>query len=186
MRWVPFLLAAYALMLLQTTLGRLLTFSTDMIGQIGPDLAAVFAVFIALHARAAVDALGAAWVLGFGIDLLAGGAVEGGSCAGIMSLTYMAGAGAVFWVREAFFRDRPLTQAILGVVFCLIAHGLWITAQAARAGDWPAWRRMLPQMLALTAYTGLLTPVAHVMLSRMRRLFLVASAGEAHPRHGRW
>ena len=167
-------------------LGRLLTFSTDSIGQIGPDLAAVFAVFVALHARSAVDALGAGWVLGFSIDLLSAGAVEGGACVGIMSLSYMAGAGAVFWVREAFFRDRPLTQAILGGLFCLIAHGLWTTGQAARAGDWSAWRRMLPQMLALTAYTALLTPLGHVVLARMRRLFLVAPAGEAHPRHGRW
>jgi hypothetical protein len=173
-------------MLLQTTLGRLLTFSTDTVGQIGPDLAAAFAVFLALQARHSVDALGAAWVLGFSIDLLAAGAVEGGACAGIMSLSYMAGAGAIFWVREAFFRDRPLTQAILGVLFCLIAHGLWITGQAARAGDWAAWRRMVPQMLALTAYTGLLTPLANVMLTGMRRLFLVSAGGEVHPRHGRW
>ena len=63
MRWVPFLLAVYAIMLLQTSLGRLLTFSTDFAGQIGPDLAAVLAVFLALHARAAVDALAGAWVL---------------------------------------------------------------------------------------------------------------------------
>ena len=186
MRWVPFLFATYALMLLQTTLGRLLTFSTDTVGQIGPDLAAVFAVFLALHARGAVDAMAGAWVLGFSIDLLSAGAVEGGACAGMMSLSYMIGAGVVFWAREAFFRDRPLTQAILGALFCLIAHGLWVSGQAARAGDWGAWRRMVPQMLALTAYTALLTPLAHVMLSRMRRWFLVAAAGEAHPRHGRW
>ncbi|MCY2925803.1 MAG: hypothetical protein NT031_10245 [Planctomycetota bacterium] len=186
MRWVPFLLAVYAIMLLQTSLGRLLTFSTDFAGQIGPDLAAVLAVFLALHARAAVDALAGAWVLGFSIDLLAAGAVEGGACAGMMSLSYMAGAGAVFWVREAFFRDRPLTQAILSVVFCLLAHGLWITGQAARAGDWASWRRMIPQMLALTAYTAVLAPLCNVLLLRMRRLFLVSAGGEVHPRHGRW
>lgn len=186
MRWVPFLFAVYAIMLLQATLGRLLTFSTDTIGQIGPDLAAVLALFLALHARNAVDALAGAWVLGFSIDLLTAGAVEGGVCAGMMSLSYMAGAGAVFFVREAFFRDRPLTQALLGALFCLVAHGLWISGQAARAGDWAAWRRMAPQMLALSAYTAFLAPLGNALFSRMRRLFLVSAGGEVHPRHGRW
>jgi hypothetical protein len=186
MRWVPFLFAVYVLVLLQTTLGKLLTFSTDFAGQIGPDLAAIFAVFVALHVRGALDALIAAWVLGFGVDLMAAGAVEGGSCAGMMSLAYLLAGGAVFWVREAFFRDRPLTQAILALLFCLIAHGLWITGQAARAGDWTSFRRMLPQMIALTVYTAVLTPLVHFALARQRRWFLAAAAGEAHPRRGRW
>lgn len=186
MRWIPFLIAAYVLLGFQVTLGKVLTFSTAMLGQVGPDFAAIFAVFVALNVRTVVDALLAGWVLGMSVDLLAAGGVAGGSCAGIMSLTYMVAAGVLFWIREAFFRDRPLTQAILAVLFCLIAHGLWVGGQAARAGDWAAARRMLPQMLCLAAYTGVLTPLVHLPLLHGRRFFLAGAAGEAHPRHGRW
>ena len=37
MRWIPFLILAYVVVLAQTTLGRVLVFTTQAVGSIGPD-----------------------------------------------------------------------------------------------------------------------------------------------------
>ena len=61
MRWIPFVILAYAIVLLQTTVGRVLVFSTVSAGTIGPDLTALLAVFIAFHVRGWADAMLAGW-----------------------------------------------------------------------------------------------------------------------------
>ena len=40
MRWAPFIILLYVTVLVQTTLGRVLTFYSAGMGRIGPDLAA--------------------------------------------------------------------------------------------------------------------------------------------------
>jgi cell shape-determining protein MreD len=72
MRWIPFIVVCYVVILIQTSLGRILTLPSP-VGVIGPDFAAILAVFVALRVRSAVDCMLAAWVLGLLIDLTTGG-----------------------------------------------------------------------------------------------------------------
>ncbi|MCK4277401.1 MAG: hypothetical protein KAX78_12855, partial [Phycisphaerae bacterium] len=78
MRWIPFVIFAYILILLQTTVAGLLVISPGAIGPVGPDLMAILAVFVALNVRRAADAMIAGWILGLALDLTAGG-VGGGA-----------------------------------------------------------------------------------------------------------
>lgn len=178
MRWLPTLLAVYLVVLLQATVGKAVTFSAESIGHIGPDLVAVLAVFVALHVADGSEVMIACWLLGFGVDLTTAGGPAGETVVGPMSAAYALAGGCVHRIRDAFFSERPVTQAIFTMLFCAIAHGLWITAQSLRAGSAEPLVRMLPQAGALVIYTGLLMPLAHPPLLRIRRLFMHGPAGE--------
>jgi rod shape-determining protein MreD len=177
MRWIPFAILAYLVVLLQTTVGRFLTFTPSGIGSIGPDLAALLAVFIACRVRSWPDAILAAWALGLAVDLTTGGGVGAGPVVGPMALAYALVAALLFRVREAFFRERALTQVLLAAAFCVLAHAAWVTVQSLLAWgavSWSAYGRTLLQAALLAAYTGLLMPLAHVALARIQRWFLAA------------
>ena len=177
MRWIPFVILAYLVVLMQTTLGRFLTFTTAGIGSIGPDLIAMVAVFVAFYVRNWVDGMLAAWVLGLVVDLTTGGAAAAGTVIGPMPIAYALAAGLLFRVREALFRERALTQALLAGGFCLLTHGLWVTVQSLLAYDamtWSAYGKTLLQAAALAAYTAALMPLAHFALGKVQRWFLVA------------
>ena len=77
MRWAPFAILGYLVVLGQTTLADSVALSTRSIGVVGPDLMAICALFVALHVRGAVDAMLAAWVLGLAADLTTGGGPSG-------------------------------------------------------------------------------------------------------------
>lgn len=174
MRWIPFILVAYVVILLQSSLGRMLTF-VFQIGAIGPDLAASLAVFVALRARSGLDAMLAAWVLGLALDLATGGGPGSSTVVGPMSLAYALTAGMVFRIREALFRERALTQATVTLLFCLISHGLWVTMQSVRLGEigWHDYMGLLGQVALVSIYTALLAPLMHYLLSRVERLIVV-------------
>jgi len=158
MRWVPLAILTYLLLLAQTTVGGVLTFRARGIGLVGPDLLAIAAVYVALHVRSCLDAMLAGWLIGLAVDLTTGAA----TVLGPMPLAYALAAGCICRVREAFFRERIVTQALLAVLFCLIAHGLWLTIQclfALRAMTWSSYGRLLLQAAALYVYTGVLTPL---------------------------
>jgi len=180
MRWVPFLILAWLVVLVQTTFGHALTVRTSALGSIGPDLAALLAVFVAFYVRTWPEAMLAAWALGLGVDLTTAGGVGATTAVGPMALAYALTAGLLFRVREAFFRERALTQAVLSWAFCLLAHGAWVTAQSLLApGDtnWAAYGRTLLQALAVACYTAALMPLAHLGLSKCQRLFLATPVG---------
>jgi rod shape-determining protein MreD len=180
MRWIPFLILAYLVVLLQTTLGRLLTFTASGMGSIGPDLTALVAVFVALHARSWPDAMMAAWTLGLAVDLTAAGGVGASTVVGPMSLAYALTAGLLFRVREAFFRERAMTQALLALAFCLVAHFVWVSMQSLLAPGGvtaSAFGHALLQVLALACYSALLTPLVHFLLGKCGRWFLVSPVG---------
>lgn len=180
MRWIPFFILAYAVVLIQTTAGRILAFTADGVGTIGPDLTALLAVFVAFHARSGVDVMLSAWMLGLSVDLTTAGGMGAGVVVGPMAIAYCLVAGLLFRVREAFFRERALTQALLAWAFCLLTHGGWVTVQSLlslRDVTWSAYGRTLLQAVAVACYTALLMPLAHVGLARLRRWFLSAPAG---------
>ncbi len=172
MRWIPFIILVVLAVVCQTTIGEMFTFSTGGIGRIGPDLLAVVALFVVLHARQGTDAMLAAWLLGMAMDVTAGGTAS----IGPMAIGYAVAAGVLFRLREAFFSQWAVTQGFLGMLFCLIAHGIWVTVQVTLNGGWWAYGAMLTQMLALAVYTGFITPIAHAALARIQKWILVAPA----------
>lgn len=178
MRWIPLLILTYVVVLLETTVGQMLFIDTTPFGTVGPDLAALVVVFVAFYARSATDAMLTAWILGLAADLTVGGAMGAITVVGPMSISYSLVAGLLWRVRDAFFRERALTQALLAMAFCVLAHGMWVTAQAILASGSVAFAdygRTLLQVLAGACYTALLMPLAHYALSKCQRSFLVAA-----------
>ena len=176
MRWLSLAILAYALLLLQTTVGSLLTFRAGALGPVGPDLLALVATFVALNVRSGLDAMLAAWMLGLGLDLMTGAGPSVSSVTGPMPLAYALAGGLVYQVREAFFRERLVTQALLAAGFCLAAHAMWLVLQwllCARAAGVGLGRPLLAAV-AVAAYTGALMPGASFVLKRMRRMLIVA------------
>ena len=174
MRWALFIILVYAAMLVQTTIGGILAINVG-IGPVCPDLLAVLAVFFALRLRTMLDALLAAWLLGMGIDMTLGGV--GAGAAGPMALAYVAGAAAAFSMREALFRERPLAQAVLTFLFCLMSHGLWVTLQSllswGRVG-WGEYGGLAATAALVAVYTALVAPLVHFVLIKCDRWFVPA------------
>jgi rod shape-determining protein MreD len=173
MRWISFALFAYAFVLVQATLGQILVFDRLGVGPVGPDLVAILAVFLALHVRNRIDALLGAWALGALIDLTMGGGVVGP-----MAVGYVLGVWLVFALRESIFRERALPQMFLAMVFCFLAHGLWVTAQTllceTSIGLY-GYGAMLQQVFLSAVYTALLMPLGHFLLHFSRGLLLTAA-----------
>jgi rod shape-determining protein MreD len=173
MRWVPFLILVYLVLLVQTTVGKVLTFQETALGTIGPDLAAIVAVFLALRLREGVELALASWVLGLAVDLTTAGQVVGP-----MPLAYVAASMAVLKMREAFFRERIATRMLLALVFCVLAHGIWVTVETilapAGARSWGFYWQMLKQALALAIYTAALMPLGHWVLGKLDRFVFVS------------
>ena len=180
MRWIPFLILTYVVVLLQTSLVGLITFHFGSIGTVGPDLLAIAAVYVVMHARYGLDAMLAVWVLGLAADLTAGGGTAGLTAVGPMSIAYVVGGGAVYSIREAFFRDRASTKVILALLFCSLAHFVWVSLQsllAWRAMTGAAYGAMLLQALMLSVYTAALMPLAYFPLSRVGSFILASPTG---------
>ena len=176
MRWSVFFLLAYLTLVVQTSLVQWLTFSAGAAGTVQPDLLALTAAFIALFARAGLDAMLAAWALGLAADLTTQAAV------GVMPVTYALAAGAVFRLRDAFFRDRISTRLVLTLVFCLLAHPLWVTVQAAldwRHNTWGAYGLTLLQAVLLSAYTAVLAAPLQWLLAKAEPLLWSQPAGRS-------
>ncbi len=176
MRWLPFLLAVLAGVILQTTVLQALWLPTP-VGWIGPEVLAATAVFVALYARNGVEAALAGWILGMAVDLTLSG--EG---MGLLAILYAAATAGIFRIRRAFFREKVMTQMLLTAAFCLAVYGAWtgyeLLLTSAPAADF--WRRCV-QTLGLSVYTALLAPLAHAAMKRMQRLLLAGPA----PRNGR-
>ncbi|HUS46739.1 MAG TPA: hypothetical protein VNA25_28435 [Phycisphaerae bacterium] len=182
MRWISFLILAYVVLLIQTTLVRLVHFTVASAGTIAPDLLAMVAVFVAMHVRSGADVMLAAWALGLAADLTTGGGPNALPAVGVMPIAYALAAGMVYRLREAFFAERVSTKIVLALLFCLVAHGIWVTVQsllACRAMTWSAYGQMLVQALGLSAYTAALMAPAHWVLTRLGGLFVAAPAGRA-------
>ncbi len=170
MRWYHFgILVLVAMMgvVVQTTAGQLLWFRTE-VGWVGPELLAAAAVFLALYAASATDAALAGWVLGFAVDL-----TISGPGMGLLALLYATGCLGIFRIREVFYREKVMTQMVMGFVFCVFVYELWTVYDVlfgGRADD--GYSRPVLQALGLAVYTALLTPLVCAVMSRLRRFLL--------------
>ncbi len=175
MRWVPFFIFAYLFVLVQTTLGKILTLERLSIGPVGPDLLVLFAVFLALNVRNVTDAMLTGWVLGLLIDLTTAGGLA--TCVGPMAILFALAMWILFSLREAIFHNRAVPQMILAAMFCLLTHGLWVFVQsllAEGAISASTYGRMLLQVGISAVYTGLLMPLGYFLLSRCRGWLLIS------------
>lgn len=185
MKLVPLIILAYLVMLAQCTVGGLLTFSLTAIGTVGPDLSALVAVFMALNVRTGFHAALAGWLLGLAVDLTTVSAAGAATAVGPMPIAFAAAAALVFQAREAFFYSRPVPQASLALIFCLVAHGIWVTFQAVLAfGEvsWEGYARMLLQAAALAIYTAVLMPLGYLGLRWLRKWLISVPTGRRHRR----
>ncbi len=177
MRWLPLLILTYGLLVAQTSLVQLAGFSAGAAGRVQPDLLALTATFVAMFARSGPDAMLAGMALGLAADLASGAAI------GVMPVTYALAGGAVYRVRDALFRERAGARIALTLVFCLIAHGLWVTIQtllAWRAMTWGDYGRVLLQAVLVSAYTAALAWPGQWLLSKAESLLFVgAPAGRS-------
>lgn len=175
MRWIYFVLLALAVLLVQTTIVRIIWIPTA-VGDIAPVLPAAMAVFIAMFARSGIDAALAGWALGLALDM----SLAGGEGMGLLALLFAAGAGAVYRIREALFCERTLTQALMGLAFCLFVLEAWVGYQVV-FGDVPRadFAARALQALGVSVYTAVVTPPVCAALKRLRRvLFVVAPTRE--------
>ncbi len=171
MRWSGLIIFALAVVLIQATVGRAASFSVAGLGTVMPDLMAVLVVFIALNARSGLDVMLVGGVLGFAVDLAAGGATP----VGPMAIAYALAARAVYSIREAFFHERLMTRAILTLIFCMLAHWMWVTMQSLLAASTMSWRTYWLMGLQATlgaVFTAIISPPIFMGLSRVRRWFI--------------
>ena len=185
MRWIFFLILSYVMILIQTSAGRILTFDTHWFGTIGPDLLAPLAVFTALYVRRTTDVMIVACILGFALDLTTAGSSGSAAVIGPMVIAYALAARGLLGVREAFFRDRPLTQMLLTFLFCLFAHCLWVTLQSILGYDFATFSeygRMLVQAVGISCYSGILGPILLSLFIKGRRWLIAAPAGRSRRR----
>ena len=188
MRWVPFLIFAWLFILIQMTLGKILTFDRLAIGPVGPDLLALMAVFVAMNVRNVTNGMLAGWALGFLLDLTTAGGVGGVTCVGPMAISYAVGVWMVFRLREAVFLDRALPQIVFAGLFCLITHVLWVTAQSLLGAGQTSladYGGAILQVLICSAYTALLMPLVYFLLSRIRGWLLLPLPTHSRARRSR-
>jgi len=183
MRWIIFLILTYLALVLQTTLVPVVTVTLFGL-RAGPELLAVFAVFVALHVREGTDAMVAGWILGLAVDLTSAGGAVTATVVGPMSIAYAVAAGGVYRARELFFRERRMTQFILALGFCLFSHWLWVTLQSLRAGgiSRSAYGQLLLQVLLVSLYTAAVMPLASIGLVRLQRWIIAAPTTRRRPR----
>ena len=174
MRWIVFILLAFACVMVQTTLAQIVWIPTPA-GGIVPVLPACVAVFVALFARSGTDAALAGWALGLGVDL-----TLSGPGMGLLSLLFAAAGGVVFHLRQAFFPERAATQVLLGGLFYVLVFELWAVYMCLLGDFAPAGLKMRAlQALGIAAYTAALTPLVCAGLERLERwIFVVPSSRE--------
>ena len=179
MHWTSFIILTWLLILIQSTVGRVLVFETISVGTIGPDLLASLGMFVALCVHKPIDAMIAGWLLGLALDITTAGGAGSATVIGPMAIAYALGVRAVFAVREAFFCERALTRIALTLLFCLFTHLFWVTAQSLLAYEFTTWSqygRMLIQAMVISVYSAILAPLMlHLLWKARRRLIPIPS-----------
>ena len=176
-RWIPFVLVVLATVLAQTTVAGLIGLHGFGFGGVRPDLLAILAVFVALNGRAGSEALLAGWLLGFALDLTTHGGPAGGLVLGPLTVSYALASWGLYRLREAFFREHAVAQALLGAVFCGAVHEAHVLTQCLLTGAWAGYGRMALQAAGVALYTGVLTPPVHWGLRRIAKWFMTGPAG---------
>jgi rod shape-determining protein MreD len=171
MRWLPFVILGYSGIVLQTTLAQRLE-----INHIRPDLMLIIALHYALQASSP-EAMIAAWLLGFAVDLTGQGQL------GVFAFAYGLLALLVVQFRESMFRDHPLTSLFVTLICTWLVHlldGVYFLVGHSHT------QRSVLEMLLYSMYTAMYTaaiaPYLHWLLGRARGLLGLAQSRRLRPR----
>lgn len=177
--WAPFIILSILILLVQTTVGSLLAFTVTDVGTVSPDLLALVVTTVAMWARNPVDIMLVAWVVGFVLDLASTGGIAGASSVGPMALGYALSAGVVYRIREAFFREKVLPQAMLVLIFCLLANLFRVSMQMAVSWHWQGgtFGRQLIQAVLLSLYTAVMVVPFFWIFSGIHRWLITTPPG---------
>jgi len=176
MRWIRFAILIYVAVLVQIAAAGALPVWFRLTGYIAPDITAVLAVFMALTVRDSTDAMLAAWSLGLAMDLMLCSMGGAATVVGPMAIAYALAAAVIFRIREAFFRERALARAVMTLVFCLVAHTMWVGMQTVRAFNWSSWSADMFRAIGISLYTAVVAPLVCMVLQRVGGWFVVAPA----------
>ena len=177
--WAPFILLSVLILLLQTTVGSLLAFTVHDVGTVSPDLLALVVTTIAMWARNPVDIMLVAWGVGFVLDLTSTGGLAGTSSVGPMALGYAIAAGIIYRIREAFFREKVLPQAMLVLIFCLLSNIFRVTMQMVVSWHWDGstFGRQLVQAVLLALYSAVMVVPFFWIFSGIHRWLITTPPG---------
>ncbi len=154
MRWIPFSILAVLGIVLQTKVAPYLA-----IGSVWPDLMFLLVVHYALWGPWPEAAIGA-WILGLLVDLNSTGRI------GLFAFAYGGAAWGIMRVRQAVFRDHPMTQIVVTAAFALLVQmiaAIYLRyLHGAIEGLW--WRALWTAL-----FTAGLAPYVHWLLLRMGR-----------------
>jgi len=187
MRWGIFIILAWLVILLQVTLVGLIRIPIESIGVIMPDLMAGMAVFVILRGKRLADVMIAVWILGLIVDLTNASGAGQATVIGPMPVAYVVSAWIIYQMREVFFRDWIITQALLAFAFTLMAHLVWVTWQclaARHATSWQGYGHLIVQAGLVSVYTAIVTPVIYILLKSCQRFIFSAQPGKSSRR--RW
>ncbi len=173
MRWILFVILVYVATLAQTTLSQLLVIHTGWAGAVVPDLLACMAAFLAMRLRQNSDVAIACWSLGLALDLTS----SGGPALGLMSLTYMAAGWIILKLREGFFRDRISSQIVTTIIFCIVAHTLYLTLQVMLLWRFAGYGTMLLEAMMVAIYSAAAAPLVQRALAPAERWLISPAAG---------
>lgn len=166
MRWFYFLILVLLALIIQSGIAQVLWLRTS-IGQVGPELLAAVAVFVALNVTNGTDAALAGWTLGMALDLTMSG--EG---MGLLAILYAGGAAGVFRVRGIFFREYAMTHAVLTFLLTAFAFETWMCFSLVTNSAAGSSGRHLLQALAVAGYSAVLAPVVCRLLKPLGPLII--------------
>ena len=116
------------------------------------------------------------WGLGFAMDLMLCGMAGVVTAVGPMAIAYTLASAVIFRMREAFFRERALARSLLVLLFCLIAHCLWVSIQTVLVLSWSSWWPAIAKAIGNSIYTAILAPLVCIGLQQLGGWFITAPA----------
>lgn len=167
MNWFPFAILALAATVVQTTLVPYVR-----VGAAGPDVMFLLAVHYALWGPWP-DVGIAAWILG----LVFG--TQSDEPVGLHAFCYGAAAWGIVRLRQVVFRDHPVAQFLIALLFTfLVQAAAWLALHwlaSVRLGGWEVFKACV--LVAL--YTAVCAPFLHAALHRLSRWTGLRSAVRA-------
>jgi len=173
MKWLPFIILAAAFLVCQTTIAPLMA-----IRSIWPNWMFILAVHYSLWGPWPDAAIGA-WILGLCVDLQT---LRQPGGLGLYAFMFGAAAYAIIHMRQVFFREHPLTQLLITLVFSMIVelvvegYRAWgLVESVSRGGIF--WSSLFTAL-----YTAALAPYLHWPLDYLGRWTGLRTAGQSRDR----
>ncbi|KPJ63007.1 MAG: hypothetical protein AMS15_02010 [Planctomycetes bacterium DG_23] len=162
MRWITICFFIVLLGVIQNSFLRVIS-----VEGIRPDLLLLFALYLGLYGRRE-DALVGSWLAGLCKDFLTMGHI------GVYALLFLLFAVFLSRIREALFREHPLTQMILVFLSVLFLNSIFLIPLSIyfRLKSFPV---LLVQAASIAFYSALLAPVCFYSFARLRSVLGIRS-----------